>query len=62
LKDIHPGDLKNGAAEHLNRLLEPIRKDFETKEMQQLILDAYPPPAPIQQKKSKKIKRLKGIL
>ena len=52
-QDIHPGDLKNGIAGYLNRFLEPIRKEFETDEMKKLILDAYPPPAPVQVKKSK---------
>jgi hypothetical protein len=51
-KDVHPGDLKNCAAEYLNRLLEPIRKEFESEDMQKLILNAYPPPVPVQQKKS----------
>jgi len=52
LKDVHPGDLKNCVAEYLNRLLEPIRKEFESEDMQKLILNAYPPPVPVQQKKS----------
>ncbi len=58
---MHPGDLKNGVAEFLNGLLEPIRKEFEAKEMQELILNAYPPPAPVQQKKSKKFKYFENI-
>ncbi|KAJ2637172.1 Tyrosine--tRNA ligase cytoplasmic, partial [Coemansia sp. RSA 1694] len=41
---VHPGDLKNGVTAALNQLLEPIRQSFDTPEMQQLILDAYPPP------------------
>jgi len=55
-QDVHPGDLKNGVAEYLNELLEPIREDFKSEEMQKLILDAYPPPVPIQQKKKKVIR------
>lgn len=52
-QEVHPGDLKNGVAGYLNRLLEPIRKEFASEEMQQLILNAYPPPpAPVQVKKS----------
>lgn len=47
--------------QYLERLLEPIRKDFESKEMQELILNAYPPPAPVVQKKSKQ-KRLEFSL
>ncbi len=54
MKDVHPGDLKNAVIKYLNELLEPIRKDFESEEMKKLILNAYPPPAPVQQKKSKK--------
>jgi len=56
MKEVHPGDLKNAVIKYLNELLEPIRKDFESEEMQKLILNAYPPPAPVQQKKSKKNK------
>jgi tyrosyl-tRNA synthetase len=51
---VHPGDLKNGVAKYLDRLLEPIRKEFQSEEMQKLILNAYPPPVPVSQKKSKK--------
>jgi tyrosyl-tRNA synthetase len=54
---VHPGDLKNGVASYLNRLLEPIRKEFESDEMQKLILNAYPPPVPVQQKKSENLTR-----
>lgn len=52
-KEVHPGDLKNGVAEYLNQLMEPVRKHFESEEMKKLILNAYPPPAPVVQKKSK---------
>ncbi|XP_078279234.1 tyrosine--tRNA ligase, cytoplasmic [Rhinoraja longicauda] len=41
---IHPGDLKNSVEVVLNKLLDPIRKKFQTPEMQQLIKDAYPAP------------------
>lgn len=41
-KNVHPGDLKSGAETFLNRVLEPIRKEFESEEMKQLILNAYP--------------------
>jgi hypothetical protein len=54
LKDVHPGDLKNGVTEYLDELLEPIRQEFKSEEMQKIILNAYPPPVPVQQKKSKK--------
>ncbi|KAJ1999430.1 Tyrosine--tRNA ligase cytoplasmic [Coemansia thaxteri] len=52
---VHPGDLKNSVATALNTILEPIRQSFESPEMQQLILDAYPPakaaPKVVKQKK-----------
>ncbi|CAF2791130.1 unnamed protein product [Rotaria sp. Silwood2] len=52
-QEVHPGDLKNGVAIYLNRLLDPIRKEFEPESMQKIILNAYPPPVPVQQKKKK---------
>ncbi|CAF0867246.1 unnamed protein product [Rotaria sordida] len=52
-QEVHPGDLKNGVEIYLNRLLEPIRKEFESEDMQKLTLNAYPPPVPVQQKKKK---------
>ncbi|KAJ2719944.1 Tyrosine--tRNA ligase cytoplasmic [Coemansia sp. Benny D115] len=59
-KKIHPGDLKMSVAAALNELLEPVRKHFETPEMQQLILDAYPPvekkKKPVKQKKKHNIR------
>ena len=39
-KALHPMDLKSGVAEEVNKLLEPIRKNFEGKE--DLIKEAYP--------------------
>ncbi|NCP79112.1 tyrosine--tRNA ligase [archaeon] len=39
-KALHPMDLKSGVAEEVNKLLEPIRKNFEGKE--ELIKEAYP--------------------
>ncbi|XP_051892027.1 tyrosine--tRNA ligase, cytoplasmic [Pristis pectinata] len=41
---VHPGDLKNSVEVVLNKLLDPIRKKFQTPEMQQLIREAYPVP------------------
>lgn len=43
-KDVYPSDLKNAAETHLNRILEPIRREFESEQMQKLIADAYPVP------------------
>ncbi|KAL3883708.1 hypothetical protein ACJMK2_029945 [Sinanodonta woodiana] len=39
---LHPGDLKAAVEIHLNRLLDPIRKEFQTPEMQKLVAQAYP--------------------
>merc|ERR1719312_2130524 len=41
---IHPGDLKAAVERYLNRLLDPVRKAFETAELQALTKRAYPPP------------------
>jgi tyrosyl-tRNA synthetase len=46
-KEVHPGDLKAGAAIALNSLLQPIREVWKNSpELQQLTLEAYPPPKP----------------
>jgi len=44
---IHPGDLKASVEKYLNRLLEPIRKKFESPELKKLVSKAYPPPAKV---------------
>jgi len=44
-EEIHPGDLKAAVEKYLNRLLEPVRKTFESPELKKLSLEAYPPPA-----------------
>jgi len=49
-QDIHPGDLKNGVEAYINRLLDPIRKEFESEEMQKLIENAYPSPSTAKKK------------
>ncbi|KAI8610503.1 tRNA synthetases class I-domain-containing protein [Chytriomyces sp. MP71] len=41
-KKLHPADLKSGAAEALNGLLEPIRKEFEDPDLVELTNKAYP--------------------
>ncbi|CAF4587960.1 unnamed protein product [Rotaria sp. Silwood1] len=41
-EDINANDIKNGLAECLNKLLEPIRQEFQSEEMQKLISLAYP--------------------
>lgn len=38
---LHPGDLKNAVGRELNRLLDSIRAEFATDEMQELIRNAY---------------------
>jgi tyrosyl-tRNA synthetase len=46
-KDLHPGDLKAGAAKAINALLEPIRSKFQTDPaLIELTAKAYPPPKP----------------
>lgn len=46
-KGVHPGDLKAGAAISLNSLLEPIREIWKKDaKLQELSLQAYPPPKP----------------
>merc|ERR1712226_1577737 len=41
---IHPGDLKSSVETYLNRLMEPVRKIFESPELKKLTERAYPPP------------------
>lgn len=42
---IHPGDLKNAVEVYINRLLDPIRKEFEVNpELKLLASKAYLPP------------------
>ncbi|KAJ2700725.1 Tyrosine--tRNA ligase cytoplasmic [Coemansia sp. IMI 203386] len=55
-KKVHPGDLKKSVVAAINALLEPIRKYFETPEMQQILLQAYPP-AEVKQKFVKQKKK-----
>lgn len=43
-QEIHPGDLKNAVEAYINRLLDPIRKEFEANsELKLLANKAYPP-------------------
>ncbi|XP_007902443.1 tyrosine--tRNA ligase, cytoplasmic [Callorhinchus milii] len=41
---VHPGDLKSSVEVALNKLLDPIRKTFQTPEMLKLLRAAYPAP------------------
>jgi len=44
-QEIHPGDLKNAVQIYINRLLDPIRKEFEANsKLKSLVSKAYPPP------------------
>lgn len=43
-KELHPLDLKMGVTAFLNELLDPIRKKFQTPELQKLMKQAYPAP------------------
>lgn len=44
-EEIHPGDLKSAVEIYINRLLDPIRKEFETNpKLKTLANKAYPPP------------------
>ena len=43
-EEVHPGDLKNSVVIYLNRLLDPVRKKFETPELKKLTAQAYPDP------------------
>lgn len=46
-QDVHPADLKAATEVYINRLLEPIRKTFETPELKALTQKAYPVPSKI---------------
>lgn len=49
-EEIHPGDLKSAAEIYINRLLDPIRKEFDgNSKLKSLASKAYPLP----QKQSK---------
>lgn len=41
-KKIHPMDLKSNTARYFIKILEPLRKHFETNEMKKLVKEAYP--------------------
>lgn len=44
-EEIHPGDLKNTVEVYINKLLDPIRKEFEANpKLKSLASKAYPPP------------------
>ena len=41
-KKIHPMDLKSNTAKYFIKILEPLKKHFESDEMKKLIKEAYP--------------------
>ncbi|XP_013381626.1 tyrosine--tRNA ligase, cytoplasmic-like [Lingula anatina] len=41
-EELHPGDLKLAVEKYLNKLMDPIRKEFESPEMKALVSKAYP--------------------
>ncbi|XP_071442443.1 tyrosine--tRNA ligase, cytoplasmic [Hetaerina americana] len=43
-EELHPADLKGSVEIQLNKLLDPIRKIFESPQLKKLVNDAYPPP------------------
>jgi len=43
-EEIHPGDLKASVEKYLNRLMDPVRKIFESDELKKLTERAYPAP------------------
>lgn len=43
-KEIDPDSLKKTVERYLNKLLDPIRNDFETEANRKLTMDAYPKP------------------
>lgn len=42
---LHPADLKAAVEMHINKLLEPIRKAFDSPELKKLAANAYPAPS-----------------
>lgn len=49
-EQLHPGDLKTSVENYINRLLDPIRKVFDTKELRDLTEKAYPTKKEVAQK------------
>jgi tyrosyl-tRNA synthetase len=46
-QELHPGDLKLGVENYINKLLDPIRKAFQTPELKKLTESAYPKPTKV---------------
>lgn len=49
-EQLHPGDLKASVETYINRLLDPIRKTFDTKQYRDLTESAYPTKKEVAQK------------
>jgi hypothetical protein len=43
---VHPGDLKSAVGHYLNKLLDPVRAEFETEQNKALTKCAYPAATP----------------
>lgn len=43
IKALYPADFKNAVEIYFNRLLEPIRQEFNSDEKRDLVQKAYPP-------------------
>ena len=38
---LHPADLKAGVAHNIDKMVEPVRKEFESREWRQILKHAY---------------------
>ncbi|CAD5118669.1 DgyrCDS7354 [Dimorphilus gyrociliatus] len=45
-EQIHPGDLKSAVKKYINEMLNPIRQEFQSKELKNLTSKAYPKEQP----------------
>jgi len=46
-QELHPADFKSAVEAYINKLLDPIRADFNTAELKSLTEKAYPAPAKV---------------
>lgn len=46
LEEVHPGDLKAAIKKYINKMLDPIRQEFQSKELKKLTNEAYPKEKP----------------
>lgn len=45
-EEVHPGDLKGAIKKYINKMLDPIRQEFQSKELKNLTNKAYPKEKP----------------